>query len=175
MSLHSIFKTPVWEFEKKLPEGVYEWALDFKSNNSESINSNRGGYQSISQHPKDFPYQKHISSMLPRNTFSNTKVDSWWLNVNEKGDYNVVHTHPESHFACIWYITNNEGSLILSNPLMHTRVALHLSGFPVNVKEVVNCSAGTLLVFPSDIPHCVEEHHLDTPRISVSFNLRITH
>ena len=113
--------------------------------------------------------------MLSRNKFSNIKVYDWWLNINEKGDYNIMHTHPGSHFSCIWYITNNEGSLVLSSPLTHTRVALLVSGFPINLEEVVNCSAGTLLVFPSDIPHYVEEHKLDTPRISVSFNMVIKH
>ena len=35
----------------------------------------------------------------------------------------------------------------------------------------MNCGAGDLLVFPSDVPHRVEEHTLDTPRISVGINL----
>ena len=176
MSLYSIFETPIWKIRKNLPEGAYKWALDFKEKDPKGVlKSNRGGYQSIAQHPKDFPYHKHISSMLSRNKFSNIKVYDWWLNINEKGDYNIMHTHSGSHFSCIWYITNNEGSLVLSSPLTHTRVALLVSGFPINLEEVVNCSAGTLLVFPSDIPHYVEEHKLDTPRISVSFNMVIKH
>ena len=29
---------------------------------------------------------------------------------------------------------------------------------------------GSLIIFPSDIPHWVDSHDLDTPRISISFN-----
>ena len=35
----------------------------------------------------------------------------------------------------------------------------------------MDCKAGSLLIFPADVPHRVEEHVLDTKRISVSFNI----
>ena len=35
----------------------------------------------------------------------------------------------------------------------------------------MNCNAGDLLIFPSDLVHCVKAHTEETSRISVSFNM----
>ena len=46
-----------------------------------------------------------------------------------------------------------------------------LAQFGETATKALDCKAGDLIVFPSDVPHGVEEHKLDTPRISVAFNL----
>ncbi len=97
------------------------------------------------------------------------------MNINKKGDYNLPHTHPGIDLACIWYITDNEGLLYLEDPLVNTRVKLNyiIQQDPAGrlSRKRIFASAGDLLIFPGDIVHNVEEHILDTPRISVSFNM----
>tara|TARA_R100000152_G_scaffold15694_1_gene7430 strand:- start:611 stop:1168 length:558 start_codon:yes stop_codon:yes gene_type:complete len=176
MELHTLFATPLWVSENSLPEGAYDWALEYKKKNPNNVKiSNRGGYQSTSKEWKDFKYNSYIQKILNKySPFRNFKVTNWWLNVNGKGDYNLQHTHGNSDLSCIWYITNNENLLIFEDSLIHNRIPLYqsiLNNFDDFPSKNINCSAGTLLIFPSDVPHRVEEHTLDSPRISISFNL----
>ena len=175
-SYNILFPTPIWHFKNlSLPEGAYEWALDYKEKNLPGVKkSNRGGYQSILNHPNQFEYKEHLTNILRGGEFKNFKVTTWWLNINKKGDYNLPHTHAHSDLSCIWYITNNEGLLYFEDPLQHTRQVLYdriFSNWGESSNKNIECDAGTVLVFPSDLVHRVEEHKLDTPRISVSFNM----
>jgi len=176
-SYNILFPTPIWHFKNlSLPEGAYEWALDYKEKNLPGVEkSNRGGYQSTINNPNEFEYKEHITNILRGGEFKKFKVTSWWLNINKKGDYNLPHTHPGIDLACVWYITDNEGLLYLEDPLVNTRVKLNYilkqdSEGRLSRKRIF-ASAGDLLIFPGDIVHNVEEHVLDTPRISVSFNM----
>ena len=128
-----------------------------------------GGYQSPSlcdwTNMKYFQHIKKALEFLPVFEFSN-----WWVNINKKGDYNQWHSHPGSELSGIWYITENYNSLEFRHPLQHVRTPLlfcmnELSEF------TMNCNAGDLLIFPSDLVHCVKAHTEETSRISVSFNM----
>ena len=60
-----LFATPIWKFSEPVPEGAYEWALDYKKANASVVISNRGGYQSKQNgNLNAFPYKNHIRSML---------------------------------------------------------------------------------------------------------------
>ena len=106
--------------------------------------------------------------------FKNFYVTNWWLNVNGKGDGNHKHVHSGSNLSAIWYITDNEGLLIFEDPLLFSRIEITRQIFGSTTHQQVNALAGDLLIFPSDLPHQVEDHILDTPRISVSFNISLT-
>ena len=169
------FGTPIWRTYNELPRGTYEWALDYKEDNDNKQRSNRGGYQSVAQ-TFDYlplPFRKHILDSL---TFKDKiRPANWWLNVNEKGDFNFQHTHPKSDLSGIWYLTDNNNSLVFIDPLQHSRSNLYLTFPELDIGEgvYVNAKAGEVLIFPSDIPHYVEPHSLDTTRVSVSFNMHL--
>ena len=177
MNMHSLFSTPIWVSENSLPEGAYEWALEYKRKNPNKLQiSNRGGYQSIQRPWQEFRYKNYIDQVLTDRfpSYEEFFVTGWWLNINGKGDYNLPHTHPGSDLSAIWYITHNEGLLYFQDPQTFTRHVLYkriLSNWGEAPSKNIECDAGTLLVFPSDLEHRVEEHTLDSPRISVSFNL----
>ena len=177
MQLPILFSTPLWVYPEPLPQGVYEWGLEYQKENPNSNKlSNRGGYQSVQRSWEEFEYKNHIDQILSAGLPSSEEfwVTGWWLNINGKGDYNLPHTHPGSDLSGIWYITDNEGLLYFQDPLQYSRQILYnnmFSKWGEFSSKNMNCSAGTLLIFPSDTPHRVEEHILDTPRISVSFNL----
>ena len=168
-----IFSTPLWHFKNELPKGVDKWVRSYKQKNPKSsVFSNRGGYQSKQQPFDKFPYTMHIRNMLETfEPFNYFRIDGWWLNISGKGDYNVPHTHPGVDLTAIWYITDNGGLLYLQDPLIMSRSNLYSCIFkrPANIK--VNAAAGDLLIFPADVPHSVEQHTSDTPRVSGSFNL----
>ena len=127
--------------------------------------SNQGGYQSPELSLNDMPFCGYLLDQL--DFFPKFRYDTYWVNINRKGNYNLTHTHPGCDFAVVWNITDNGNKLILKNPLNHTR---HKN----NDDKELDLKAGHITIFPSDVPHYVEPHDLDTPRISVAFNLTTT-
>jgi len=163
------FSTPIWHVKEELPSGAYEWALEVQRNIPSTQKSNVGGYQSESLLDwTPMKYSDHILKLLkflPKFYLAN-----WWININKKGNYNDYHSHPNSDLACVWYITDNFGSIDFKNPLEFERHNLLMNmGKLGNIKYT--CTAGDLLIFPSDLIHRVKPHRKDTLRISVSFNL----
>ena len=59
--------------------------------------------------------------------------------------------------------------------MQHSRSNLYLAFPDLDIGEgvFVNAKAGEILIFPSDLPHFVEPHPLDTKRVSVSFNMHL--
>ena len=83
-----------------------------------------------------------------------------------------LHTHPGAELSAVWYITDNFDSIHFQDPSEHSRASLYQR---INKNTNINykCTAGDLLIFPSDLMHGVKPHTEDTPRISVSFNMAI--
>ena len=176
-----LFPSPIWYFKEPLPNQAYDWALNYKKNSSSIVRTNRGGWHSPVKPLEEFYFKNHILNIINKNfkpINEGFKIDAWWLSINQKGDYNHQHIHSESSLSAIWYITNNEGLLWLDDPLIYSRNILYdkiFRAYGETPSKNIFCNAGDLLIFPSDIPHRVEEHTLDTPRISVSFNMTAKH
>ena len=169
MTVHEIFPTPIWHIKEELPEGAYDWALEIQKNNRSVRKSNIGGYQS--NDTLDWTamvYKQHILKCLE--TLPRFQLSNWWININKKGDFNDYHTHPGSMLSAVWYITDNYRSIEFQNPLLHNRNNI-LDEMDWSMADVIDCTAGDLLVFPSDLIHRVYPHTEDTLRISVSFNM----
>tara|TARA_B100000427_G_C15243345_1_gene478819 strand:- start:66 stop:641 length:576 start_codon:yes stop_codon:yes gene_type:complete len=170
----NLFSTPIWRAPSKLPEGAFEWALKYKESNRSSIRSARGGYQSSPKSFDDLPsvYAHHIFDTLKVILKGvGFELGGWWLNVNQKGDFNMKHTHPNHDLSGIWYITDNNNTLVFTDPLTHSRDALYNSFNDMREGLLIDAKAGEIILFPSDVPHHVEPHPYDTTRISVSFNI----
>ena len=169
------FGSPIWRAYTPLPRGAFEWAMDYKEDNDNKQRSNRGGYQSVAQTFEylPFPFINNIRESFP--FMKNVRMANWWLNVNEKGDFNFRHTHPKCDLSGIWYITDNNNTLVFEDPMQHTRSNLYMAFPELDIGEgvYVNAKAGEILIFPSDLPHYVEPHLLDTQRVSVSFNMHL--
>ena len=98
------------------------------------------------------------------------------MNINQKGDFNMRHTHPMSDISGIWYLTDNYNTLTFEDPMSHTRYPLY-KNFPelTSAGVFVNAQAGEIYLFPADLPHYVNPHPKDSLRISVSFNMNLIH
>ena len=172
-----IFGTPIWHLKYELPKGAYEWALKYKKNNSGRLYSNYGGYQSTDFSIVNSPFGEHIQNclyFLPEFMY----LDGW-LNINSNTDFNMMHDHPQSDLAVIWYITDNmPGKLIFKDPHSFARSRLYNKiNQSIPMKENINqqyapvCNAGDILIFPADLLHGVTPSYKKELRISVSFNL----
>jgi uncharacterized protein (TIGR02466 family) len=102
---------------------------------------------------------------------------SAWANVNRRGDYNQMHTHPGATWSGVYYVDHGESApdaegtaIRLSDPCPpRTNIF-----FPeLSASDVLfPPEPGLMILFPSYVPHAVLPHRGDRPRISVAFNVR---
>ena len=104
-------------------------------------------------------------------------LQNLWINENLKNDYNQEHTHPGSSFSGVYYIEvpENSGNIYFKND---PKEFIELSSFFKNTeydshKEINNYN-NQFILFPSNLRHGVYPNCSDKPRISVSFNIKIT-
>lgn len=106
-----------------------------------------------------------------------------WININRNGNYNSHHTHPNSDFACVYYVKapKNSGRIIFDHPspvFLHTELYAKSNNF--EKWNEFNCSKyliepeeNLFLIFPSYLVHSVEENKSDKDRISLAFNINL--
>jgi uncharacterized protein (TIGR02466 family) len=100
-----------------------------------------------------------------------------WANINRRGDFNQMHTHPGATWSGIYYVDAGETdpdaagtTLQLADPCpARTNIFFpELSASNVLFRP----QPGLMILFPSYLPHAVPPHQGDRPRISIAFNVR---
>lgn len=104
-----------------------------------------------------------------------------WANLNRKGDYNMVHTHP----ACVWsgayYVETGDpptpehpksGVIEFLDPRAGIEMVV-TPGLPFAQTKSASPVAGEMIVFPSWLKHFVHPYWGEGDRISIAFNIRI--
>jgi len=108
-----------------------------------------------------------------RSLLSKSLNYDYWTNVNEIGSGNVLHSHKFfSSFSGIYYIQGEDtGNLVFYNTqnLMHDCYTKS----PFTKKFKMNPKDNSLVLFPSWVPHEVEENKSDRQRINIAFNVTI--
>ena len=102
---------------------------------------------------------------------------SAWANINRRGDFNNMHTHPGATWSGVYYVDDGESipdaegtAIQLSDPCpARTNIF-----FPElsNSNVLFGPVPGLMILFPSYVPHAVPPHRGDRPRISIAFNVR---
>ena len=99
-----------------------------------------------------------------------------WANMNPKGAAHPIHSHPNNFLSGIYYLRTHEGADTVNfhDPRSQTGIirppVTELTAENTDQVEV-EVSDGTLLMFPSWLPHSVDASGSDETRISVSFNI----
>lgn len=169
-------------------EGIIETAYILQNEDQKGNSySNLGGWQST-QWSTDSLINQTIKEAL-RQTFCTILHPHWklkqsyWININPKGAFNVMHCHPEAHWSGVMWVKvpENSGDFVLESPSAfegameaeHTDLNYRLEN---NIMHSCNIrpKEGTLLVFPSHIHHGVNPNTSDEDRISIAFNIRLT-
>lgn len=106
-----------------------------------------------------------------------------WANINRRGDFNAMHTHPDAVLSGVVYlkVESREQGVIQffdareGSPTAQWRCYMRLEEGPPLLSEVheVLPREGTLLLFPGWLKHWVTPNTIDSERISVSFNIRL--
>lgn len=173
MEVLNAFATPIWIWsDESLPTGIEKWVDKSikkipSTGDTKNPRSSRGGYQSLPQQGRDFEYSDHILEKLKELVNIPLFISNWWINCNEKGDFNTSHTHPRSDFSIVWAITEAKG-LSLTHPLPYSRDIL-----PIPAIHAFDLKPGDMVMFPSDVPHHVEPHNTNKRRITISLNISL--
>ena len=104
-----------------------------------------------------------------------------WANLNRRGDYNAIHTHP----ACVWsgvYYVDAGDKPSAEYPksgvieFLDSRAGsemIAIPGLPFGGSKSIHPETGQMIVFPSWLKHMVHPYMGEGDRISIAFNIRI--
>ena len=104
------------------------------------------------------------------------EITALWANMNPKGAAHPVHSHPNNFLSGVYYVRTHEGADTVNfhDPRSQTEIirppVTELTAENTD-QVVVKVSDGTLLMFPSWLPHSVDASGSDETRISVGFNI----
>ena len=176
------------EFNKHLSEYIYE----LREEDKEGVKrSNKGGWHSKNfklTDPNSIQFkfgvklQEYIINAFQNFGWKvenkNIRISEMWAIINEKDNFNVLHTHPNSYLSSAYYVKakKNCGKFEIENPNIAKRHSfpeialrneLNLEVASIDINE------GDLLLFPSYLPHKVGKNESDEDRIVISFNVDI--
>jgi uncharacterized protein (TIGR02466 family) len=188
------FPTPIWNYKfndintDQLNEAI-KFCYEVKKNNPGRVKSNAGGWQSYNlryNYIEKTPLLPFFNEILPLLDELVIEVASpgalklpndVWININKKGDKNLLHYHPNSAFSGVFYLTdkNSKIKFVKNNDISSWwRDCMESKrDTPSTFNEVeYTPRAGDLFLFPAWLHHFVDEHEYDSERISVAFNIQ---
>lgn len=171
---------------------IADYVLDLKEKDKGRKISNSGGWQSNNIDFKDeicfqelfTEIYKRMETILKEFEFDdelNINLENFWINVNNKGDYNIPHVHPNSLFSGIYYVNAEKdmGKIVFMNPIMahpyciNSRMIKNYNTFN-SAEWSIMPNTGLLVIFPSWLLHYVETNRTEENRISIAFNCFLT-
>lgn len=100
-------------------------------------------------------------------------VTESWFNKTEKGQTHHRHWHPNSLLSGVVYL-QSEGDTgrikFITSQYDTIEYNINEANLYNSRSWTVTPEAGSMVIFPSNVEHMVEEYHGDTPRISLAFN-----
>lgn len=193
MELLPIFSIPVWmsvfpDFEK-YKDSFITCVRNFKEKNPQGeLKSNICGYQSPSSLQGEeelrplFQYVCEIAIYAVKDLNfidNNIFLTHAWVNFNDsRSCMNSEHIHGEV-LSGVFYlkVPSESGKFVLSNPGLNR---LWAGCSLINEKNQftaermrIEPEEGSIILFPSYLPHSVETNNHDDERISISFNLMV--
>ena len=154
--------------------------LDLAARNPQKEISNRGGYQghgffnqglydaiadAIPPRPVNSPYDFEVEEIQA------------WVNINGKGDANVVHDHKGLGGHTVWSgvfyveVPNNSGSITFMDPRIGMLSDANHLVYDGSYHFELKPEAGQLILFPPWLRHYVLPNKQSLERISVAFNV----
>ena len=187
-----IFPTPIHQFDVNGFNEIQNELIDYiyKIREKDSVGhviSNRGGWQSkgFDLIDEDDILQLFLINCLSEFPPIKKSVElrgHAWININKPGAYNVKHDHPGCDLAGVLWVKapKNSGEIVIEAPYQF-QAFKEIKSYNDEFKNSCNVdqnyyfppNEGTMLVFPSHLPHQVNENKSNEDRISVSFNIRL--
>ena len=184
---HMLFPTPLWQIQIKGVDNdaIKEYCYHLKDNTEGVTISNRGGWHSkeILQPIPDAlnelftNFEGFVNDYCAQITgLNNLMLGNFWININQKYDYNRSHDHQNSILSGVYYV-DCEGDDVGNFVAERDDTAEFFLGTYKNVSGFTGTSfaitplTGFAFLMPSWVLHSVEQNLTDRDRISVAFNL----
>jgi len=187
MKNKNIFPIEVYvgsNFNDELDKNLIEDLELSKTREDGNIKSNRGGFQTngiinenLNKKLKDLVV-KHLPNYLNEGKYSINVLHSW-INENNKGDFNVMHTHPGTDISIVYYVKLPKKE---KNYIRFYRPGLDLflyNEFNDRLKHSSNTTyydlevkENNLIIFPAFLFHEVPVNNSDEKRITVAMNVQ---
>ncbi len=189
---YELFPSPVWACQLENfathNQAMLEYILQLYKHDPGLKRSNVLGWHSPDRLHKEAafaPLQCQIEELIHRVVAEDLQLDltteqyrirTMWAIINPKYAHNHLHRHPGSLFSGVYYlqIPPGAGALNFHDPRADVRMLrphftkdTPFSNFLVPFESV----PGRLLLFPSWLPHNVDPHLGEQPRISISFDI----
>jgi uncharacterized protein (TIGR02466 family) len=144
--------------------------------------SNVGGFQSKSLNILDKNIKENLfikpASEYIKQFNKNYKIEllNFWINSNNKNDYNLLHNHTECNISGVYYIKAPEssGRIVFQNgdlTKMSSKNQFYFDDPNFYSRYFLPVNQYNLILFPSETFHYVEPNRSNEERISVAFNL----
>lgn len=103
-----------------------------------------------------------------------------WANVCRRGDYNVVHSHPNAMFSLVYYVAAGvpdpavpySGMLELLDPRESANY-IQVQNTVLDARTFIENKPGRMVLFPSWVKHMVHPFVGDGTRISIACNVNV--
>ncbi len=183
---HNLFPNPMWQIQIKGVDNdaIKEYCYHLKDNTEGVTISNRGGWHSkeiIQPLPDALTelftnFEGFVNDYCAQITgLNNLMLGNFWVNINQKYDYNRTHDHQNSILSAVYYV-DAEGEDIGNFVAERDDSAEFFLGSYKNVSGFTGTSfaitplTGFAFVMPSWMLHSVEQNLTDRDRISIAFN-----
>ena len=183
---HNLFPNPLWQIQIKGVDNdaIKEYCYHLKDNTEGVTISNRGGWHSKEiLEPLPDALNELFSNFLgfvndycaQITGLNNLMLGNFWVNINQKYDYNRTHDHQNSILSAVYYV-DAEGEDIGNFVAERDDSAEFFLGSYKNVSGFTGTSfaitplTGFAFLMPSWMLHSVEQNLTDRDRISIAFN-----
>ena len=196
-NIQGAFAVPVmihnWDDSREINNDLLTSILARERNNpNSSMRSNVGGWHSTDDLDKwtgeagkrlaqrIIDMVNHATTQIYANARKSEQDVQWgiglWANVNRKGDYNNVHSHPYSTWSGVYYVDAGDppegdkpsGSFTFLTPNLAEANTFFTKVVPQSTS--IRPTSGLMLLFPSYLQHFVHPYDGDRPRVSIAFN-----
>ena len=181
-----------YELEKLFPVTIYKSKINYQFSDQEADRILQGQYHLLNNgslsdekvwvldEPPFSNFKKILQShvdVYAKEIFKYTDCEVYittsWLNINPTNSYHNLHTHTNSIFSGVYYITLPPGAPFLSFTSPR-RPALAIVPEEWNEHNspywTLEVTEGELVIFPSEVFHEVLTNFSNTTRISLAFN-----
>ena len=95
-----------------------------------------------------------------------------FFNIYNKYDYQDWHDHPGTHLSGVYCLSGEKGSADIHFTDFNNKLIINVKEFTTDNSSIwhEDFEPGKLLIFRSDLLHCVNRHELDTKRYSLATN-----
>jgi len=104
---------------------------------------------------------------------NNLKMETGWFNIYKKNDYQEFHDHGEHSLSAVYFLKSDpkkDAKLIFKNPIPNSYNMPEYTFINFSKKAIYDPVPGRLIIFPSNLEHCVEQQKTNNIRISIAYN-----